>query len=87
MLGGPAQMAQPTLWGKPVVLTTALTAGTGLVGGFQRGARLWLNSGVDVYVSDSHKDWFQRNVLALLAEIRAAFGVLRPDAFATVTAI
>ena len=34
-----------------------------------------------------HQDFFTRNLLAILAEMRAAFGILDPQAFATVTAI
>jgi hypothetical protein len=33
--------------------------------------------------SDSHADFFIRNLVAILGELRAAFGVLRPAAFAT----
>jgi hypothetical protein len=38
-------------------------------------------------VSDQHADFFTRNLLAILAEMRAAFGVLDPEAFCTVTAV
>ena len=38
-------------------------------------------------VSDQHSDFFTRNLLAILAEMRAAFGVLDPQAFCTVTAV
>jgi hypothetical protein len=32
-------------------------------------------------VSDSHSDFFIRNMVAILAEMRAAFAVLQPNAF------
>jgi hypothetical protein len=32
-------------------------------------------------VTDSHEDWFIRNIIAILAEMRAAFGLIRPGAF------
>jgi hypothetical protein len=38
-------------------------------------------------MTDSHKDWFGRNLLAVLAEERLALGVLDVDAFCTVTAV
>jgi hypothetical protein len=37
--------------------------------------------GANILVSDSHSDFFIRNLVAILAEMRAAFGVLRPAAF------
>jgi len=40
-----------------------------------------------IYVTDSHKDWFGRNLLAVLAEERLAFAVLDPDAICTVTSV
>jgi len=38
-------------------------------------------------VSDQHADFFIRYLLAILAEMRAAFGVLDPQAFCSVTAV
>lgn len=75
-----------TLWGLRVVVTPAMTENTALVGDFRQCvvADRMQNA---IYVTDSHKDWFQRNLLAVLAETRLAVGVLDPDAFATVTAV
>jgi HK97 family phage major capsid protein len=75
-----------SLWGLRVVVTDALTAGTALVGDFSQ-AVLWEREGVSLLVSDQHADYFTRNLLAILAEMRAAFGVLDPQAFCTVTAV
>jgi hypothetical protein len=36
---------------------------------------------VSISVSNQHSDFFIRNLVAILAEMRAAFGVLRPAAF------
>ena len=36
-------------------------------------------------VSDSHADFFTRNLVAVLAEMRAGFAVFRPSAFVKVT--
>lgn len=74
------------LWGLKVVVTDAITENTALVGDF-RYAVLWEREGVNVMVSDQHADFFIRNLLAILAEMRAAFGVLDPQAFCTVTAV
>ena len=75
-----------TLWGLNVVVTEAQTANTALVGDFRQ-AVLWEREGVNVMVSDQHADFFTRNLLAILAEWRGAFGVLDPQAFCTVTAV
>jgi HK97 family phage major capsid protein len=74
------------LWGLQVVVSEAITENTALVGDFRQ-AVLWEREGVDVMVSDQHADFFTRNLLAILAEMRAAFGVLDPQGFCTVTAV
>lgn len=78
--GGPAMIGTPRLWGLPVVENEAMPVGTGMVGDFRRAA-LWDRQDTQILVSDSHSDFFIRNLLAILAELRAAFGVLQPSAF------
>lgn len=75
-----------TLWGLRVVVTEAMTENTALVGDFKQ-AVVADRQQASLYVTDSHKDWFGRNLLAVLAEERLALGVLDPDAFCTVTAV
>lgn len=74
------------LWGLQVVVSEAMTENTALVGDFRQSV-LWEREGVSLMVSDQHADFFTRNLLAILAEMRAAFGVLDPQAFCTVTAV
>jgi HK97 family phage major capsid protein len=74
------------LWGLKVVVTEAMTENTGLVGDF-RFAMRWAREGVSISVSDSHDNFFVRNLLAILGERRDAFGVLDVQAFCEVTAI
>jgi len=74
------------LWGLQVVVSEAMTENTALVGDFRQSV-LWEREGVSLMVSDQHQDFFTRNLLAILAEMRAAFGVLDPQAFCTVTAV
>lgn len=74
------------LWGLQVVVSDAMTENTALVGDFRQ-AVLWEREGVSLMVSDQHADFFTRNLLAILAEMRAAFGVLDPQAFCTVTSV
>ncbi len=58
-----------TYWGRPVVSTTAITAGTFLVGNFANGV-IGDRQGATIDVSDSHDDYFIRNKLALRVEER-----------------
>jgi HK97 family phage major capsid protein len=77
---------QQVLWGLRVVVTPAMTENTALVGAFRMAVVADRQQGT-IYVSDSHNDWFARNILAILAEERLGFGVLDPEAFCTVTAL
>ena len=78
--GGPSVINQRTLWGVPVVESETQTAGTGLMGDFSK-AVLWDREQTTVTMTDSHSDFFIRNLVAVLAEERLAFGVTRPTAF------
>jgi HK97 family phage major capsid protein len=75
-----------SLWGLRVVVTPAAAAGTALVGDFRQ-AVVADREQAALYVTDSHNDWFARNLLAILAEERLGFGVLDPEAFCTITAV
>lgn len=81
--GGPTTIGTPRLWGLPVVESEAIPEGTMYVGDW-RMAVLWDREQMNISVSDSHSDFFIRNLVAILAEMRAAFGVLRPAAFVEV---
>jgi len=80
LFGGPAGLGVQSLWGLPRVESEAVTAGTGWVGDWRQ-AVLWDREEAAISVSDSHADFFVRNLVAILAELRAAFGVIRPKAF------
>lgn len=75
-----------SLWGLRVVVTPAQTENTLLVGDFTQCVVADREQST-IYVSDSHNDWFARNLLAVLAEERLAVGVLDEDAFCSVTAV
>lgn len=77
---GPFSMGPRTLWGVPVVESEAIDEGRGLVGDFSK-AVLWDRQQTTVTMTDSHADFFIRNLVAVLAEERVAFGVTRPSAF------
>lgn len=78
--GGPQAIGQRTIWGVPVVESEAQASGTGLMGDFAK-AVLWDREQTTVTMTDSHADFFIRNLVAILAEERLAFGVVRPTAF------
>ena len=74
------------LWGMPVISTNAIAQGTVLVGDFQRGSAIHDRENATIRISDSHQDFFTKNLWALLAEERIAQSILRPNAFVKVTA-
>lgn len=74
------------LWGLRPVISEAVPENTALVGDF-RFAVLWDREQAAISVSDSHSDFFVRNLLAVLGEERLAFGILDPQAFCSVTAL
>lgn len=79
--GGPSGVGTAgTLWGLPVIETEAVPAGTGYVGDFRK-AVLWDREQASITISDSHANFFIRNMVAILAEMRAAFGIIQPNAF------
>lgn len=77
---GPFALGPRTLWGLPIIETEAITPGRGLVGDFSK-AVLWDREQTSISITDSHADFFIRNMVAVLAEERVAFGVTRPAAF------
>jgi HK97 family phage major capsid protein len=82
--GGPQGMnGRRTLWGLPVVESEAIAEGTALLGDFKQ-AMLWDKMESSISVSNSHNDFFIRNLVAILAETRLAFAVIRPQAFCSV---
>lgn len=81
LLGAPNVAGPITLWGVPMIVHSAFTAGTPLVG-VGREASLFVREGVSVAASDSHDDYFIKKQVALMASTRVAFAVTQPKAFA-----
>lgn len=77
------------LWGvRSVVQSPAVPAGTALVGSFATGgAQLFLRGPVRIEISNSHADYFVKNLLAVRVEQRLALAVLREAAFGIVTGL
>jgi ATP-dependent protease ClpP protease subunit len=78
---------QPTVWGKPAIITTAIAAGTVLVGSFLIGAELYMRQALTLDMTNSDQDDFIKNLLTLRAELRAALAVPHPLAFCQVTGV
>jgi HK97 family phage major capsid protein len=76
--GGPAaQGGQPVLWGIPRIECEAVPAGVGLVADW-RTCVLYDREQTAIRVAEQHADFFVRNLVAILAEMRAAFAGHRP---------
>lgn len=85
LFGGPAVNGQVgRMWGLPVYEDEYVAAGTAIVGDGSMAAVLDRNDAA-VYTTDSHSDYFIRNILVLLAEVRLTLAVFRPAAFVVVT--
>jgi len=78
--GGPFFAGPRTLWGYPIIESEAIPAGTGVVADWRK-AVLWDREQATVTMTDSHADFFIRNLVAVLGEERVAFAVTRPSAF------
>ncbi len=83
--GGPYGMAADNPWGMRMVRTTAIAAGHVLVGAFRTQAQVYRRGGLRVDASNSHEDYFRRNLIAIRAEERLALVVYRPAAFCEIT--
>lgn len=85
--GGFGADAAPRIWGLPVVASTAISAGTVLVGKFGGGeaAHVVMRQGLDLAVSDSHSDFFLKGKLAIRATMRLGLVVYRQEAFCKIT--
>ena len=76
----PRGLLGPTLWGLPVIDTTAVEEGEFLVGNFQMAAMLWDREDAVVDVSTEDRDNFIKNMVTIRAEERLALEVSRPEA-------
>lgn len=77
---GPFGVGPSVIWGVPRVVTEAVPEGTAIVGDWRK-AVLWDREMATISATDSHEDFFIKNLVAILAELRAGFGVLQPSAF------
>jgi HK97 family phage major capsid protein len=83
----PSTVGPATLWGKPVILTTAITLGTALVGAFRPHSEVFRRRGVTVTLSSEHGTNFVENKVTILAESRLTLAVYQASAFCTATSL
>jgi len=81
---GPFSLTSPGVWGLPVVKSEAVQPGTAWVAAWNW-AVIYDREQASVTATDSHADFFVRNLVAILAEMRAAVCNLKPAAFVKIT--
>jgi HK97 family phage major capsid protein len=77
--------AYGSYWGLTPIPNPAQVLGTAEVGDFKSAVTWFDRAKTAVYLTDSHSDYFVRNLLVILAETRAAFAVTDLRAAASVT--
>ena len=85
--GSPAEAGPERVWGLPVVVTTAETENTALLGDFQLYSEIFRRRGANIKVSNSHSDYFIKGKLAVRADERIALAIYRATAFCKITGI
>lgn len=81
--GGPYEGLVNLLWSIPWVGTNAMPQNLFVLGDFANAAQIFDRMDAEVLISDSHADFFVKNLYAIRAEQRAAFAVRAPQAFVT----
>ena len=81
IIGNPQGNLAPSLWGRPVVATQAMTVDTFLVGAFRMGAQVFDRMMASVAVATENENDFIMNLVTILIEERLALVVNRPEAF------
>lgn len=81
LFANPQNVAQPRLWGLPIVATQAMTIDKFLVGAFKMGAQIFDREDANIEVSTEDSDNFRKNLVTIRAEERLGLAVYRPEAF------
>ena len=80
---GPFGIGPSTLWGVPVATSEKITKGQALLGDFKQ-VQLLDREGLSVTAFNQHKDYAQRNLVYVRAELRAGVVIWRPNRLALV---
>lgn len=77
IFGGPANVGQQMLWGRPRVVSEKIEKGTVLLGDFKQVA--WMDrDGISVEAFNQHADYARRNLVYVRAEARGMQAIYRP---------
>ncbi len=87
IMGSPTDSGPEKIWGTPVLVTSAKTENTGLVGDWTGFSGLFMRRGIQFKVTDSHASYFIYGVQAIRADVRLAAVYFRDSAWATITSI
>lgn len=86
LMVNPGEMPKPMIWGLPIAQSEALTATNGLVLDTTY-FPIAIRKGLTIGVSDSHSDFYAKNMLALRAYIRAGLKKRRDEAACKLTSL
>ena len=75
----------PNLWGISVCVSTAVAAGTIIVGAFKTCGSVVQKGGISVEAANTNEDDFVKNLMTIRAEERLALAVRRPAGFKKLT--
>lgn len=78
IIGAPASAIGPYLWGLPVVISNAMTAGKFLTAAFDIAYQVWNRQGTTVEMFEQDADNVTKNLLTVRAENRGALATYRP---------
>ncbi len=80
IVGNPAGMLAPTLWGLPVILSNSITSGTAIVGDFTRAYTVWNRQGAVVEMFEQDGTNVQQNLITVRSELRGCLASYVPAA-------
>ncbi len=83
--GNGAILEKPAIWGLRTVVTSAIPAGTALVGAFKQAASVIRKGGLRVEMTNTNEDDFTNNLVTVRVEERLGLIVRYPAAFVKAT--